>query len=99
MPTNPQFVSVTLPLENGPYTEGLTDSVVASTGSSDAGKLPLTGTGGKLDPSLLPIPAPQFGSGSPVGVVNGVEGGLYFDTSASPFNGWVFHSGTWAEFQ
>jgi hypothetical protein len=31
--------------------------------------------------------------------VAGAEGDLYFDTSASPFQGYVYHSGTWSEFQ
>ncbi len=39
---------------------------------------------------------PTFGAGAPSGA--GVEGQIYFNTSTSPYNGYVYHSGNWQAF-
>lgn len=38
-----------------------------------------------------------FGTGAPAGQAS--EGYIYFDTSVSPFQGYVYHAGAWSKFQ
>lgn len=38
----------------------------------------------------------SFGSGAPTGTTD--EASIYFDTSGSPYHGYVFHSGAWHQF-
>lgn len=57
------------PTLNGPragnsYTNTFIDEVVVSSGAVDAGKVPVTGANGQLDPSLVP-------TGSLVGDIDG----------------------------
>ena len=42
------------------------------------------------------VPVVSFGTGAPGGA--GSEGYLYFDTSGSPYTGYVYHSGAWQQF-
>jgi hypothetical protein len=41
-------------------------------------------------------PIPTFGAGAPSTLVS--EGALYFNTSTTPYNGYVQHSGAWHQF-
>jgi hypothetical protein len=53
---------------------------------------------GTLGLGQLPANVPQcsFGAGAPVG--SSTEGYLYFDTSATPMHGYVYHAGAWKQF-
>lgn len=44
------------------------------------------------------VPSVSFGTASPVGTVTGTEGALYFQTSTTPWTGFVYHSGAWNQF-
>jgi hypothetical protein len=41
-------------------------------------------------------PMPKFGTGAPISAAT--EGATYFDTSASPYQGYVWHGGGWNQF-
>jgi hypothetical protein len=43
--------------------------------------------------SIAAAPTVSFGIGAPGGTSN--EGYLYFDTTGSPYHGYVWHSGAW----
>lgn len=98
---NTSVVTVTQPVEAGPYMEALTAVVVESSGSADASKIVMTSASGTVDASLVPAAAPPvlFGAGAPSpGNPGGEEGQLYFDTSVSPFAGYVWHGALWNSF-
>ena len=46
--------SLTKPYPSGPYSETLTGAVPSTTGPADAGKVPILGPSGQLDPSFIP---------------------------------------------
>ena len=45
---------------------------------------------------LNTIPTRSFGTGAPTSVGN--QGDFYFDTSASPYHGYVYNAGNWERF-
>lgn len=53
---------------------------------------------GVLTAAQLPanVPVVSFGTGAPSG--SSTEGYIYFDTTGSPYHGYVFHSGAWEIF-
>jgi len=46
--------------------------------------------------SIANVPAVSFGTGVPSGA--STEGYLFFDTTGSPYQGYVFHGGSWQQF-
>lgn len=46
--------------------------------------------------SIASAPTVSFGAGAPGGTSN--EGYLYFDTTGSPYHGYVWHLGAWQQF-
>jgi len=71
------------------------DSYDASTGSFTASQPAFTDISGSLAVAQLPadVPVVSFGVGAPVSV--STEGFIYFDTTGSPYHGYVYHSGAW----
>jgi hypothetical protein len=68
-------------------------------GVATAAQVPaLSGLTGAVTASQLPagVPVVSFGVGVPVAA--STEGYLYFDTTAAPYHGYVFHSGAWVQF-
>jgi hypothetical protein len=55
-------------------------------------------TSGTVDPARLPpdVAVVSFGAGAPGGT--STEGYIYFDTTGSPYQGYVFHLGSWQQF-
>lgn len=70
----------------------------SATGVFSLAAVDFTDLTGSIATSQLPanVPVVSFGSGSPSG--SSTEGYEYFDTSASPAHGWVYHSGSWVQF-
>lgn len=74
------------------------DSYDATTGDFHASQPGFADLSGTLDVSQLPanVPVVSFGTGAPVSA--STEGFLYFDTTGSPYHGYVYHSGAWNQF-
>jgi hypothetical protein len=74
------------------------DSYTATTGAFTQSQPAFTDISGSLATGQLPasVPVVSFGSGAPVG--SSTEGYLYFDTSGSPYHGYVWHSAAWHQF-
>lgn len=55
-------------------------------------------TSGTLAAARLPanVPVISYGVGAPVAA--STEGYLYFDTTGTPYHGYVYHSGAWVQF-
>lgn len=53
---------------------------------------------GSLAAGQLPasVPVISFGTGAPAG--SSTEGYIYYDTTGSPYHGYVYHSGAWHQF-
>ena len=69
------------------------------TGAATAAQLPdLSALNGQITAAQLPANSPvvSFGAGAPSAA--STEGYLYFDTTATPYVGYVYHSGAWAQF-
>jgi hypothetical protein len=49
-----------------------------------------------IQQSIAAVPVVTFGTGAPGGTSS--EGNIYYDTTASPFHGYVWHSGAWQIF-
>lgn len=68
-------------------------------GTATAAQVPaLSALSGAITAAQLPanVPVVSFGSGAPSGA--STEGYIYFDTSVSPYNSYVYHSGVWQQF-
>lgn len=66
------------------------------TGTATAGQVPaLNALNGAITTAQLPadVAVVSFGSGAPSGVPP--EGYTYYDTSVTPYQGYVFHAGAW----
>lgn len=70
----------------------------SSTGVFTQTQPAFTDISGSLATGQLPasVPVVSFGSGAPAG--SSTEGYIYFDTSGSPYHGYVFHSSAWHQF-
>lgn len=65
-------------------------------GVASAGQVPaLSALSGQITAGQLPasVPVVSFGVGAPVAA--STEGYQYFDTTGSPYHGYVYHSGAW----
>lgn len=73
-------------------------NAIDTTGTPQSSQPGFADISGALDAAQLPadVPVVSFGSGAPGG--SSAEGYQYFDTSASPAHGYVFHSGAWVQF-
>ena len=68
-------------------------------GTATAAQVPaLSALSGAITASQLPadVPVVSFGTGAPVGT--STEGYQYFDTTGTPYHGYVYHSGAWVQF-
>ena len=70
----------------------------ATTGAFTQTQPAFTDISGSLAASQLPAGTPvvSFGAGAPSG--SSTEAYIYFDTSGSPYTGYVYHSGAWNPF-
>lgn len=68
-------------------------------GTASASQVPaLSALSGAITAAQLPaaVPVVSFGSGAPSG--SSTDGYLYFDTSVTPWQGYVYHSSAWNKF-
>lgn len=87
-----------VPITFGAVANEWLTSYSAVTGLFTAAQPAFTNISGNLAATQLPadVPVVSFGSGAPSG--SSTEGYVYFDTSASPYQGYVFHTGSWQKF-
>lgn len=73
-------------------------SYTASSGNFTQAQPAFTDISGTLATGQLPaaVPVVSFGAGAPSG--SSIEGFIYFNTSATPYNGYVYHGGAWQQF-
>lgn len=59
---------------------------------------PLSSISGAISATQLPasVPVVGFGVGAPAG--SSIEGYIYFDTTGTPYHGYVYHSSAWVQF-
>ena len=79
----------------GPTAHQWLSAYNATTGAFTLSQPAFTDISGSLAVGQLPSSVPQcsFGTGAPAG--SSTEGFLYFDTTASPYTEYVYHSGAW----
>lgn len=70
-------------------------TAIDSSGSPVLAQPTFTDLSGTVTMAQLPssVPVVSFGVGAPVG--SSTEGYQYFDTSGSPYHGYIYHSGAW----
>lgn len=87
-----------LPQSAGPTSHQWLASYNAATGAFTLSQPDFTDISGNLAVGQLPADVPQvsFGTGAPAG--SSTEGFIYFDTTGSPYHGYVFHSAAWNQF-
>ena len=87
-----------LPQSAGPTSHEWLASYNAATGVFTLSQPDFTDISGSLGVGQLPSNVPQvsFGTGAPSGI--STEGFIYFDTTGSPYHGYVFHSAAWNQF-
>lgn len=73
-------------------------NAISVTGHPQTAQPGFTDLTGQAMAAQLPanVPVVSFGVGAPTGA--STEGYLYFDTTATPYVGYVYHSGAWAQF-
>jgi hypothetical protein len=84
---------------NGAVTAGQVPALSALNGAVTAGQVPaLSALNGAITAGQLPadVPVVSFGAGAPSGA--STEGYIYFNTTPSPYVGYVYHSGAWSQF-
>lgn len=89
----------TTPPQNTPaVTHEFITAFNATTGAFSQAQPAFTDISGNLAVGQLPSNVPQvsFGTGAPAG--SSTEGFIYFDTTGSPYHGYVFHLAAWNQF-
>lgn len=82
-----------LPITKAPNTHQWIASYDATTGLFTGGQPSFGDLSGSLLASQVPV---SFGSGAPSAL--STEGYIYFDTSVTPYQGYVYHSSAWNKF-
>jgi len=93
-----QVVTITQPTPNGAYVQSLTDSVVISDGSADAGQVVVTGSDGLIDSSLLPSGSGGGSVGLPIPATEVSYDNVTYPTVEAALNHLLFVSLSIEEF-